>query len=47
MMKLGDNLFNGCINLLKIGIPIGSRAIFEKMLPEHKYKLVEEELLLF
>ena len=40
--KLGDSLFNECDELKHIIIPIGTKKKFEKLLPEHKDKLVEE-----
>ena len=40
---IGDEVFDGCpIN--EVLIPIGAKTIFERLLPEYKDKLVEQEL---
>jgi len=41
--SIGNSAFVGCVNLKEIIIPKGTRDKFERMLPDQKDKLVEQE----
>ena len=43
VLNISESAFEECLNLTIIAIPIGTRRIFEEMLPNYKDKLVEQE----
>lgn len=41
VIRIGKHIFVGCDNFPTVYIPVGTKSIFEKLLPKYKDKLVE------